>query len=179
MRPETPDWQTLLSSLASLYVRGAAVDWEGFDRDYRRRKVSLPSYPFQRQRYWLQTQPSNTPRRGDGDADGNQVHPLLGRRLRLAGDQVAFEVALAADSPAFLADHRIFDCPLLPATAYLEMALAAGRQLPGSGGIVIEDVTLAQALLLPPEARPVVQVLVGPQDGGYRFELFSRRNAVF
>jgi len=45
-------WESVLSALAALYVRGVGVDWRGFDRDYRRRKVVLPTYPWQRQRYW-------------------------------------------------------------------------------------------------------------------------------
>lgn len=48
------DWQSMLQSLAELYVRGVPVDWTGFDRDYSRQRVSLPSYPFQRQRYWVE-----------------------------------------------------------------------------------------------------------------------------
>ena len=47
------DWQRMLTSLAELYVRGAEVDWAGFDKDYPRRKVSLPTYPFQSKRYWI------------------------------------------------------------------------------------------------------------------------------
>jgi acyl transferase domain-containing protein len=39
-------------------VRGSAIDWEGFDRGYTRRKVALPTYPFQRQRYWVQSRPA-------------------------------------------------------------------------------------------------------------------------
>ena len=48
------EWQQMLESLAALYVRGVKVDWVGFDRDYKRRKVALPTYPFQRQRYWIE-----------------------------------------------------------------------------------------------------------------------------
>jgi acyl transferase domain-containing protein/SAM-dependent methyltransferase/acyl carrier protein len=48
------DWCQMLGSLARLYTRGAAVDWTGFDRDYSRRRVSLPTYPFQRQRFWVE-----------------------------------------------------------------------------------------------------------------------------
>ena len=48
-------WQTLLDGLGKLYVRGAEVDWVGFDQDYTRHKVPLPNYPFQRQRYWLES----------------------------------------------------------------------------------------------------------------------------
>lgn len=48
------DWQQLLQSLGALYVRGVPVDWSGFDRDYSRRRLQLPTYPFQRQRYWIE-----------------------------------------------------------------------------------------------------------------------------
>ncbi|WP_223270081.1 type I polyketide synthase, partial [Nostoc sp. 'Peltigera membranacea cyanobiont' 213] len=47
------DWQVLLESLSTLYVQGADVDWTGFDCGYSRRLLSLPTYPFQRQRYWI------------------------------------------------------------------------------------------------------------------------------
>ncbi|WP_233153855.1 type I polyketide synthase [Scytonema sp. HK-05] len=53
LRPGHEDWRVLLQSLGELYVRGADVDWSGFDQDYGRRRVMLPTYPFQRQRYWV------------------------------------------------------------------------------------------------------------------------------
>jgi acyl transferase domain-containing protein/acyl carrier protein len=75
------DWGALLASVAELFLRGREVDWEGFDRDYRRRKVSLPTYPFERRRYWVE--PSETravvvkPQLSKPKAS----HPLLGRQL--------------------------------------------------------------------------------------------------
>ena len=48
------EWEQVLESLGKLYERGAEVDWEGFDRGYGRRRVALPTYPFQRQRYWIE-----------------------------------------------------------------------------------------------------------------------------
>ncbi len=53
LRQGYSDWQQILQSLVALYLRGAQVDWSGFDRDYARRHLPLPTYPFQRQRYWL------------------------------------------------------------------------------------------------------------------------------
>jgi acyl transferase domain-containing protein len=50
---EVPSWETLLTQLATLYVKGAAIDWRAFDGDYERRRVSLPTYPFERARCWL------------------------------------------------------------------------------------------------------------------------------
>ncbi|BAY50153.1 beta-ketoacyl synthase (plasmid) [Scytonema sp. HK-05] len=54
LRSGQEDWRVLLQSLGELYVRGADVDWSGFDRDYGGRRVMLPTYPFQRQRYWVE-----------------------------------------------------------------------------------------------------------------------------
>jgi acyl transferase domain-containing protein len=51
---EQHNWQTLLESLSVLYVRGADINWKGFDRDYSRSRLALPTYPFQRKRYWIQ-----------------------------------------------------------------------------------------------------------------------------
>src|SRR5262249_61909238 len=53
LRQGQADWYQLLHSLGALYVRGVSVDWAGFDRDYPRRRVVLPTYPFQRQRYLI------------------------------------------------------------------------------------------------------------------------------
>lgn len=55
LRPEA-DWASMLGSLAQLYVAGEAVDWQGFDEGYARNKVVLPRYPFQRQRFWIESQ---------------------------------------------------------------------------------------------------------------------------
>ncbi|HSN25873.1 MAG TPA: aminotransferase class I/II-fold pyridoxal phosphate-dependent enzyme, partial [Kofleriaceae bacterium] len=57
LRRGADDWTTLLDSVAKLYERGGAIDWEGFDRDYTRRKLTLPHYPFERSRFWLEEPP--------------------------------------------------------------------------------------------------------------------------
>lgn len=54
------DWEQLLDSLSQLYVQGVKIDWAGFERDYQRRRLVLPTYPFQRQRYWLETGNDNS-----------------------------------------------------------------------------------------------------------------------
>ncbi|MEO0839176.1 MAG: type I polyketide synthase [Cyanobacteria bacterium J06643_5] len=53
LRQGQRDWQCILDSMTQLYQCNASIDWSGFDSDYLRNKVSLPSYPFQRQRYWI------------------------------------------------------------------------------------------------------------------------------
>lgn len=56
LRPPQEDWQPILRSLGQFSVQGIEIDWEGFDRDYARHQVVLPTYPFQRQRYWIETE---------------------------------------------------------------------------------------------------------------------------
>ncbi len=53
LRPGQGDWQQILQSLGELYIHGVSVDWWGFHRDYPKQKIVLPTYPFQRERYWL------------------------------------------------------------------------------------------------------------------------------
>jgi acyl transferase domain-containing protein len=93
LRPPQEDWQQILSSLGQLYTQGVAVDWSGFDSDYPRRKVALPTYPFQRQRYWQeveenQDQTVSTPivqLLNQGATEG------LAKELELAGELTAQE----------------------------------------------------------------------------------------
>ena len=60
LQQERGDWEQLLESLARLYVSGATVDWSGFERGYSRQRVILPTYPFQRKRYWISDAESKT-----------------------------------------------------------------------------------------------------------------------
>jgi malonyl CoA-acyl carrier protein transacylase len=54
------EWGQMLDSLARLYERGAEINWEEFDEPYRRQRVPLPTYPFQRQRYWIENKTEGT-----------------------------------------------------------------------------------------------------------------------
>ncbi|MBU0485485.1 MAG: type I polyketide synthase [Proteobacteria bacterium] len=172
------DWEVLLKSLAALYVQGITIDWQGFDQDYERRKIALPTYPFQRQRYWLAeavegrriTEPQ--PLRPQ-DQTG---HPLLGQRVVTAHRDVIFESRLRKDSPSFLADHRIYEATVFPATGYLEMALAAGVELLGTEALRLEGFTIEQPLVLPELSEVLVQTILSPiADGGYTFSIHSEK----
>lgn len=79
------DWQVLLESLGSCYASGSNIDWDVFDSAYRRNKVSLPTYPFERERCWFEPEEEKTNlAEGAPTIRTNVAHPLLGRRLRRA-----------------------------------------------------------------------------------------------
>lgn len=184
LRQSRSNWQQLLESVGELYVCGVPLDWDALERSSAstpRRKVLLPTYPFQRERYWVKQDNAIKPssRANETGLLSGQAHPLLGQRLSSAlaakNGLILFSGQLSSRAPAYLGDHRAFEQPLLPASAYLEMALAAAATVM-QGPLVISDVSILQALMLDNElgdqAR-TVQLILTPSDDGYRFEIFS------
>ena len=138
------DWTQMLESLAALYTAGVEIDWAAFDAPYRRRKRVLPTYPFQRERYWVDAAPA-----AEASPLPPPLHPLLGSEvLQAASADRVFETRLGPTRQPWLADHRILGSLLLPSPVYMEMALAAAAESFGDGALQIEDLTLHQALPL-------------------------------
>ena len=165
LRKGRDDWQQLLESLTTLYTHGVAIDWAGFDRPYPRRKLALPTYPFQRERYWVTSQPVHA-RRPAGE------HPLLGRRLRSALTQIQFEQELRVESVDYLNDHRVFGTAILPATGYIEAALAAGAALEPT--TALHAVEILSALVFSEDETRAVQTVLTPEPAGAAFEILSQ-----
>jgi acyl transferase domain-containing protein/acyl carrier protein len=90
------DWRVLLESLGSLYVSGIKVDWDAFDTDYRRNKVSLPTYPFERERCWFEPKEEKNDQAEKAPATSHRKvsHPLLGRQLSSSKQAVETEPAI-------------------------------------------------------------------------------------
>ncbi|MEK7325929.1 MAG: polyketide synthase dehydratase domain-containing protein, partial [Chloroflexota bacterium] len=168
LREGRDDWQVMLDSLGALYIQGASVDWAGLDKDYPsgRRRVVLPTYPFQRARYWLAPPQAQKKAAPSARAGRPGLHPLLGQRLRSSLiKETVFEAELAADLPSYLNDHRIFEAVVFPGTGYLEMALAAAASL-GSGPHTLESVSIHSALTLPEDQSRVVQLILDSVENG-------------
>jgi malonyl CoA-acyl carrier protein transacylase len=170
LRQGQEDWQQLLQSLAELYVRGVPVDWSGFDQDYPRRRIDLPTYPFQRQRYWIDKYVR--PRKA-----AKNLHPLLGQQLysaALKNGEIQFESQISQEAPAFLKHHCIHQAVVFPAAAYFEMALAAGASVFKSEHLVLEEIIIQQALILPADAYKTLQLILTPDETGkYSFQICS------
>ena len=175
LRKGQGDWSVLLDSLARLYVRGARVDWAGFDRDYSRRRVALPTYPFERGRYWIADESVGTRRLSSRLAAEDAIHPLLGRRVRapMITDAV-FEATLTPDTHPWLFDHRVHGTVIVPGAALVELAFAGGVAVWGDVPLVVEDLVIHQPLSLSVERPTRVQVVVsGGQDGRATFTVFT------
>jgi myxalamid-type polyketide synthase MxaB len=173
------DWRQLLSTAASLYVNGASPDWSAFDREYRRQRLALPTYPFERECYWIPAdEVSGNTASSAGAADRAARHPLLGRQLRSASKDIQFESELTAVSPRFLNDHQVYGMVVLPATAYMEIVVAAASHAFPGRACELRDLEFSDALVLPDERKRIVQLVVTP-DGSDQasYQLFSLKES--
>lgn len=169
LRKGQEDWAQILNSLAGVYVHGANVDWRGFDQPYSRQRVALPTYPFQRQSYWITPEPKKrTVRVGD------VLHPLLGIRLHSAAKEMIFENEINSQSPAYLADHVVQEQVILPATAFIEIMLAAGREALGRNNpLSIEDLVIHTPLPLSDKEVKTIQTILDRKDESLDCQIFS------
>ncbi len=172
LREDRDDWQQMLETVGQLYVNGVDVDWRGFYRHRRARKVTLPTYPFQRERYWVDS-PARSQLRGGGAAVQATAtgHPLLGFRLRSAIP--VFEQELSAATIPFLEQHRVFGTPVLPATGYLELAMAAAAEMFDSRRYAVKNLVLIRPLMLPEGERRTIQMVFNEAGPGvFTFQIF-------
>ena len=161
LRKDRGNWDVLLESLGRLWSRGVAVDWAAFDRPYVRQRVALPTYAWQRERYWVAT-PKVAAR------DPQQVgleefgHPLLGSMTSMPDGGYLFGGRLSLAEHPWLAEHQVLDQPLLPGTAFVDLLLAAGTAI---GAPQILELTLEAPLSYPDTDALRLQLAIQPADG--------------
>ncbi|MEV8511453.1 type I polyketide synthase [Dactylosporangium sp. NPDC051484] len=161
----------LLTSLAAAHVHGADVDWSGAFAGTAARVVDLPTYAFQRRRYWLAADRSTDLAEAGLRAAG---HPLLSAVVEVAGTDAAVVLTgrLSRHTQSWLDDHAIGDTVLVPGTALVELALRAGDEV---GCDLVEELTLLAPLVVPREGALSLQVVIGQAvDGRRPVGIFSR-----
>ncbi|QSJ15496.1 SDR family NAD(P)-dependent oxidoreductase [Nostoc sp. UHCC 0702] len=177
LRSGYPDWQQMLQSLAQMYVWGASWNWQGFEQGYPRNRVILPTYPFQRQRYWAEVATHHHRHHyHHSGARSTQLHPLLGQQLysALSKQELTFESQISIDSLPYLNDHCVYGAVVVPTSCYVEMALAAGAVVWSDAARVIESLIVQQALMLTEHETKTLQLILIPESQSvYTFQIFS------
>ncbi|MFD5799235.1 type I polyketide synthase [Streptomyces diastatochromogenes] len=167
LRKDRPEPLALGGALARLWVRGTTPDWRAVFGGRAARRVDLPTYPFQHQRYW---QP-NTARTQEASSVGLGTvdHPLIGGVVtRADSEELLLTGRLSLAAQPWLADHMVLDRVLLPGTAFVELALRSGGEALAG---VLEELTLEAPLVLPERGGVQFQVIVGAPDEEGRREL--------
>ncbi|MFE0589779.1 type I polyketide synthase [Micromonospora echinospora] len=159
-RKDRPEPRALLEALAQLHADGLAVDWDVLLADTGARRVDLPTYAFQHERYWLE--PVGRIADVSGAGLGAAGHPLLGAAVSVAGeDMVLLTGRLALATHPWLADHAVSGVVVLPGTALVELVVRAGDEV---GASRVRELTIAAPLTLPGTGGVRVQVRVGAAD---------------
>ncbi|WP_394833380.1 type I polyketide synthase [Pendulispora rubella] len=170
LQPPQDDLARVWSALGAVYEAGGIDSFAGSETD-RRNKRDCPTYPFDRKSYWLMKENRWF---GESDRGHRRRLALSGKRVRSAAfsaDTLVLELEVSATAPAFLAQHRIGERPLMPATGYIEMALAMAEELPGVPR-TLESLELLRPLVLD-DAPRVLQVVVKNDGSAYAFEILS------
>ncbi|WP_329101452.1 SDR family NAD(P)-dependent oxidoreductase [Micromonospora sp. NBC_01699] len=165
-RRDTGERLTMLDTAGELYRLGVRLDWTALHPGAGE-VVRLPEYPWQRERHW----PEHTVRAGQPVG-----HPLLGARVESSLDQGThlWTTDLHVDRLPYLADHRVRGQVLLPATGYLEMALAAATDRLGPA-VSVADLEITEPLALSDRPVTVQATLTGHPTGGFAFQCASRQ----
>ncbi|PJN27783.1 type I polyketide synthase [Kitasatospora sp. CB02891] len=137
-----------LAAAARLFVAGVPVQWPFPEGE----PVALPTYPFQRTRFWLAGGAGDVSAAGLDSVD----HPLLGAAVEV-GEQRVLTGRLSLTTHPWLADHSVLGTVLLPATAFVELVVHAA-------GAAVEELVLEAPLVLPADGAVDVQVVMGEPD---------------
>jgi acyl transferase domain-containing protein len=172
-------WRHLLTQLSELFVRGTPVKWKSFDRDYPRRRIKLPTYPFQRKRYWTDPAPAAlSGKYGSHDPRLNQEnHPLLGRRLHSAihPEQVVYETVIDASSPLLAGEPDREEPRTAPASVFRQFAQAAAESALSEKSLQLGEFLDAEPLTIQPHHARVVQIALVPvSPDTFEVQIFSR-----
>ncbi|MFH8371036.1 type I polyketide synthase, partial [Streptomyces sp. NPDC018031] len=167
LRARHAEVATFAGFLGQAQLAGAGVDWTAFYAGTGARRVDLPTYAFQRERYWL------APAADAGDLSaaglGQVEHPLLAGAVHIGDrDEWVFTGRLSTDTQPWTRDHVVLGVTIVPGTALVELALAAGRR---AGTPALDELVLAAPLLLDEGVALQVQVTVGQADDDGRREV--------
>ncbi|MCY7785574.1 non-ribosomal peptide synthetase [Bacillus inaquosorum] len=166
-----------VNKLAEIWSKGAHMDWMQLYKGERPYRMSLPTYPFAKERYW----PSQDDRKPSGQISGNQteigsIHPLLHQNTSDFSEQKFSSVFTGEEF--FLRDHVVRGKPVLPGVAYLEMAHAAIKQATGSNNgqgvrIRLNHTVWVQPVVVDEHSAQVDIGLFPEEDGKITFEIYS------
>ncbi len=165
------NWRELLQTMAQLYLKGIPIDWKGFDKPYNRKNVPLPTYPFQRERYWMEAAATQKKSRLPENAD-----PLLGELIPLPSKDILFRNEIDLNLLNYLQDHIIFNTIIFPGAGYAEILQHAARILFHNQKFTIKNLSFEQPLTFDVSKTKMIELYAKPKDDGYAVSIYSIEN---
>ena len=164
LRREERERAAMLGTLGRFYTAGADIEWRRAFPEVTT-SIKLPTYPFQPDRHWRESSENRRVRTGRWD------HPLLGVRLGVA--KPSWNSDLVSTELDWLADHVIAGSVVFPGAGYVEMALAAAREVHGTGSCLLEEVEFQKFLVLDQSLQLTVQTELDLTSGEFSVHVRS------
>jgi acyl transferase domain-containing protein/surfactin synthase thioesterase subunit/acyl carrier protein len=164
------DADAVTEMLVALYLAGRSVNWTAVHSDCSWRRIPLPTYPFQRKRYWIEdnVQANRSLKAVD------RIHPLLGTRIKSTANEVGYESHYGVRHTSYISDHRVTGTIVLPTTAELEAATVVGRLHFGTSRVSFDNAMHHQAMSFANGEDRAVRVVVAPlRSDRAEFKLLS------
>ncbi len=162
IRRKEEEKRTFLSSAGALHTRGFELDWKALFDDPQ--FVRLPYYPWQKERFWLETE------EGRAERLGGFIHPHLKRKtvsLR-ENHNIIWDINLDKRSHPYIDDHKVQGPIIYPGAGHVELAISAGLASFGEKFEFLEDLNFENALFLPDSGEPIhIQMDISHDSGDY------------
>ena len=171
LRRDEGTLQRLGLSLAELHCRGCAIDWNTYWGDYRGAHLDLPTYAFDRQRYWP-SQRSREPADVESTGLSAVEHPFLAAWTSTSDTEFLVLGAVSSKTAAWLRDHRVFEEVVYPGVGLLDLALAALSRVSRSPVLSIDELIIGAPLLIGDEGT-AIQVRVTSTERGHELVVRS------
>ncbi|OUS03282.1 hypothetical protein A9Q81_07830 [Gammaproteobacteria bacterium 42_54_T18] len=134
-------------ALAQLAVKGVRVDWQAFDKPYQRQRVGLPTYAFDRKRYWLGDQSKGVNSVSGKSSVGEATENLLTMARSPMSEDIFFENSFTFDQPFNLNDHRLYEVVVAPGAFHVAMGLNCSRDVFGERPFKLDDIIFPEPLI--------------------------------
>lgn len=165
-----------LVSLKNCYLDGAQIHWELLHQGESKQKVTIPTYPFQRQRYWFRSDPVNV---GEHETifRNEMGHPFLAHRIQSpALKEIVYEAEINESWPKLIKDHTLYNKPIVAGAVYLSTVISLLKTLHHASIFCIEEFAIFEPLIIESGQKYSVQTILYPSDTDVKpFEILSCR----
>lgn len=160
------DFMTMSKAAANLHVVGVPMNWSVLAPQQGEEGKPFPAYPWAKERF------DYLPLEARQILFAGSAHPLLGQRE--AGPEPAWSNEISLKSHKYFGDHRVSGDCLVPAVAYVEMMVAALRELHGPGPVEIRDIRFLEALSLGADDTVLLRTSIDPATSRIRIYSLQR-----
>lgn len=170
LRQGETDSMTFYESLAKMWETGVNPDWKKYYAGFEHSKVSVPGYPFERKRYWIDVKSTSF------ESDTTQSEQLLGNPIHSPLiNGTLFQSEFNLESHPFYRDHRVFNEFVVPAAGHISLLLEASQKLWANSGCRVSDLLFPAPLILEENSTHNVQLFISKEltESASSFKLIS------